>query len=132
MVKIRLKRAGRKRVPVYQIVVADSRSPRDGKFLEVVGHYEPTCKPHAVTVKKERIAYWMQSGAQPTTTVSSLIRNTGLLYELRLRDLGRSEADIAEAMGKWQERQDARRQKRLQVKNRRRNAKKEAAGTAEN
>ncbi|MGB8247845.1 MAG: 30S ribosomal protein S16, partial [Chlorobium sp.] len=61
MVKIRLKRTGRKKMPFYQIVAADSRAPRDGKFLEVVGHYQPTAKPHAVTIKKDRVSYWMQT-----------------------------------------------------------------------
>jgi small subunit ribosomal protein S16 len=130
LVKIRLKRAGRKKLPVYQIVVADARSPRDGKFLEVVGHYQPTAKPHAVTIKKDRIAYWMQTGAQPTATVNSLIRTTGLLYELRLKSMGRSEAEISAEMEKWQERQIARRQKGLMVKSRRRSAKKEAEAKA--
>ena len=117
-------------MPVYQIVVADARSPRDGKFLEVVGHYQPTAKPHAVTIKKDRIAYWIQTGAQPTATVNSLIRTTGLLYELRLKSMGRSEAEISVEMEKWQERQIARRQKGLLVKSRRRNAKKEAEAKA--
>ncbi|MBM3422465.1 MAG: 30S ribosomal protein S16 [Chlorobi bacterium] len=131
MVKIRLKRAGRKKMPFYQIVAADSRAPRDGKFLEVVGHYQPTAKPHAVTLKKDRVSYWMQTGAQPTDTVRSLIRSTGLLHELRLRSLGRSEADITTEMEKWQQKQSERRQKRLAVKTRRRQAKKAAEGKAE-
>ena len=113
-------------MPVYQIVVADARSPRDGKFLEIVGHYQPTAKPHAVTIKKDRIAYWMQTGAQPTATVNSLIRTTGLLYELRLKSMGRSEEEISAEMERWQAHQSARRQKRLALKSRRRTAKKEA------
>lgn len=117
-------------MPFYQIVAADSRAPRDGKFLEIVGHYQPTAKPHAVTLKKDRVSYWMQTGAQPTDTVRSLIRSTGLLYELRLRSLGRSEADITTEMDKWQEKQAERRQKRLAVKTRRRQAKKAAEGKA--
>ncbi len=117
-------------MPVYQIVVADARSPRDGKFLEVVGHYEPTAKPHAVTIKKDRIEYWMQTGAQPTATVYSLIRTTGLLYELRLKSMGRSEADITAEMEKWQEHQTVRRQKRLALKTHRRTAKKAAEAKA--
>jgi small subunit ribosomal protein S16 len=130
LVKIRLKRAGRKKLPVYQIVVADARSPRDGKFLEVVGHYQPTLKPHTVTIKKDRIVYWMQTGAQPTATVNSLIRTTGLLYELRLKSMGRSEDEISAEMEKWHERQTAKRQKGLVLKSRRRSAKKEAEAKA--
>ncbi len=124
MVKIRLKRAGRKKLPVYQIVAADSRAPRDGKFLEVVGHYQPTAKPHSVTINRERVTYWMQAGAQPTATVRSLIQTTGLLYELRLKNLGRSEAEVSAEMEKWQERQTEKRKKRLTLKSRRRQAKK--------
>ncbi|NTV98343.1 MAG: 30S ribosomal protein S16 [Chlorobiaceae bacterium] len=126
MVKIRLRRAGRKKLPVYQIVAADSRAPRDGKFLEVIGHYQPTAKPHSVSINRERAAYWMQTGAQPTETVRSLIQTTGLLYELRLKKLGRSEEEIAAEMGKWQERQAEKRKKRLTLKSRRRQAKKAA------
>lgn len=118
-------------MPFYQIVAADSRAPRDGRFLEVVGHYEPTAKPHAVTLKKDRVSYWMQVGAQPTDTVRSLIRSTGLLHELRLRNLGRSEADVVSEMETWQQRQTERRQKRLAVKSRRRQAKKAAEAKAE-
>ncbi|NTU94022.1 MAG: 30S ribosomal protein S16 [Chlorobiaceae bacterium] len=130
MVKIRLKRAGRKKMPFYQIVAADGRSPRDGKFLEVVGHYNPTAKPHAVTIEKERVAYWLTVGAQPTATVRSLIRGTGLLHELNLKRRGVSENEIAAQMETWQQKEAERRQKRLTVKVRRRQAKKEAEATA--
>jgi small subunit ribosomal protein S16 len=126
LVKIRLRRAGRKKLPVYQIVAADSRAPRDGKFLEVIGHYQPTAKPHSVTINRERVTYWMQTGAQPTQTVRSLIQTTGLLYELRLKKLGRSEEEVSSEMGKWQERQTEKRKKRLTLKSRRRQAKKAA------
>lgn len=130
MVKIRLKRAGRKKLPVYQIVAADARSPRDGKFLEVIGTYQPTAKPHAVTIKKDRVEYWMGVGAQPTATVRSLIRTTGLLHELRLKSRGRSEAEITAEMEAWQANKIARSKKRLVVKSRRRQAKKEAEAKA--
>jgi small subunit ribosomal protein S16 len=130
LVKIRLKRAGRKKLPVYQIVAADARSPRDGKFLEVIGTYQPTAKPHAVTIKKDRVEYWMGVGAQPTATVRSLIRTTGLLHELRLKSRGRSEAEITAEMEAWQANKIARSKKRLVVKSRRRQAKKEAEAKA--
>jgi small subunit ribosomal protein S16 len=130
LVKIRLKRAGRKKLPVYQIVAADARSPRDGKFLEVIGTYQPTAKPHAVTIKKDRVEYWMGVGAQPTATVRSLIRTTGLLHELRLKSRGRSEAEITAEMETWQANKIERSKKRLVVKSRRRQAKKEAEAKA--
>lgn len=117
-------------MPFYQIVAADGRSPRDGKFLEVVGHYNPTAKPHAVTIEKERVAYWLTVGAQPTATVRSLIRGTGLLHELNLKRRGVSENEIAAQMETWQQKEAERRQKRLTVKVRRRQAKKEAEATA--
>ena len=126
MVKIRLRRAGRKKLPVYQIVAADARSPRDGKFLEVIGHYQPTAKPHAITIDKERTAYWLGVGAQPTTTVRSLIRATGLLHELNMKRRGRSDEEIAAEMEQWEAREGERREKRLAVKRRRHQAKKAA------
>ncbi len=120
-------------MPFYQIVAADGRSPRDGKFLEVIGHYNPTAKPHAVTIEKDRVAYWLNVGAQPTDTVRSLIRGTGLLHELNLQRRGVSETEIAAQMESWFQKEAERRQKRLALKTRRRQAKKaaEAAGSAE-
>lgn len=117
-------------MPVYQIVASDARSPRDGKFLEVIGTYQPTAKPHAVTIKKDRVEYWMGVGAQPTATVRSLIRTTGLLHELRLKSRGRSEAEITAEMETWQANKVERSKKRLVVKSRRRQAKKEAEAKA--
>ncbi len=131
MVKIRLRRAGRKKLPYYQIVAADARAPRDGKFLEVIGNYQPTAKPHAITLDKERAAYWLGVGAQPTTTVRSLIRATGLLHELNMKRRGRSDEEIVAEMEKWQERETEKRQKRLAVKTRRRRTKKEAEAQVE-
>jgi small subunit ribosomal protein S16 len=117
-------------MPFYQIVAADGRSPRDGKFLEVIGHYNPTAKPHAVTIEKDRVAYWLNVGAQPTATVRSLIRGTGLLHEMNLQRRGVSESDIAGQMEAWQQKEAERRQKRLTVKTRRRHARKDAEASA--
>jgi small subunit ribosomal protein S16 len=76
-VKIRLARYGAKKRPFYRIVVADERYPRDGRFLETVGTYNPMVEPTQVTMKKERIEYWLGEGAIPTKTVDSLIRKQG-------------------------------------------------------
>jgi small subunit ribosomal protein S16 len=87
MVKIRLRRIGRKKAPMYRIVVADSQSPRDGKFIEIVGTYAPRQTEGAITLQQARIEYWMDHGAQPTDTVRSIIRKAGLLkrrHEARL------------------------------------------------
>jgi len=73
MVKIRLTRKGRKNAPAYRIVVADSRAKRDGKFIEIIGYYNPTEDPEKVVYKKERYDYWISVGAQPTKAVKKLI-----------------------------------------------------------
>ena len=74
-VKIRLKRMGQKKAPFYRVVVADSRYPRDGRFIEEVGIYDPMTKPATVKLDTEKIAKWVANGAQPTDTVKALIDN---------------------------------------------------------
>jgi small subunit ribosomal protein S16 len=76
-VKIRLARHGAKKRAFYRIVVADSESPRDGRFLENVGTYDPSFDPAQVTMKEERVRYWMDNGAVPTDTVKSLLKKEG-------------------------------------------------------
>ncbi len=86
-VKIRLRRTGRKKQPLYRIVVADSKSPRNGKFIENVGQYSPRQGENALNLKTERVNYWLDNGAQPTDTVRSLLRRAGVLkqrHETRL------------------------------------------------
>ncbi|MCJ7498001.1 MAG: 30S ribosomal protein S16, partial [candidate division Zixibacteria bacterium] len=78
-VRIRLRRMGAKKRPFYRIVVADSRSPREGRFIESLGQYNPIDKPASVKVNEERVYYWLKNGALPTDTVNSLLRNMGLL-----------------------------------------------------
>ena len=77
-VKIRLARHGAKKRPFYRIVVADSESPRDGKYLEAVGSYNPLKDPAEVSLKEERIRYWMNQGAIPTNTIKNLFKKEGL------------------------------------------------------
>jgi small subunit ribosomal protein S16 len=74
MVKIRLKRVGAKKAPFYHIVVADSRSPRDGKIIEKIGSYDPMTNPATVVLDKEKVEKWLKNGAQPTDTVRALIK----------------------------------------------------------
>jgi len=86
-VKIRLRRTGRSKQPYYRIVVADSRSPRDGRFIEIVGQYAPRQGETALNLKAERVHHWLDNGAQPTDTVRSLLRKAGILktrHEARL------------------------------------------------
>jgi small subunit ribosomal protein S16 len=73
-VKIRLSRAGAKKHPIYHVVAAESASPRDGKFIESFGSYDPTATPHKLTIEDERLQYWLKAGAQPTETVAQLIK----------------------------------------------------------
>jgi len=81
-VKIRLARHGAKKKPFYRIVIADSESPRDGKFLENVGTYNPLADPAEVSLKQERIKYWIGQGAIPTDTVKSLLKKQGFFATL--------------------------------------------------
>ena len=79
MVKIRLRRMGAKKKPFYRIVVADSRSPRDGRSIEEVGTYNPLTDPAEITVKVDRVQEWIKNGAQPTETVRALLKKAGAL-----------------------------------------------------
>ena len=81
MVKIRLARHGAKKRPFYRIVAADSRSPRDGRFLERLGSYDPTQDPALIEIKQGRLAEWLKNGAQPTGTVARLIKKAGRAKE---------------------------------------------------
>ena len=79
MVKIRLTRTGAKKAPTYRIVVADSRYPRDGRFIEEVGTYDPTKEPSAISVDTEKVKKWLSTGAQPTDTVKTILKKEGIL-----------------------------------------------------
>lgn len=78
-VKIRLKRMGSKKNPFYRIVVADSRSPRDGRFIETVGTYNPLVEENQVTLKEDRVLAWLADGAQPSDTVRNILSKEGVL-----------------------------------------------------
>ena len=79
MVKIRMRRMGAKKAPFYRIVVADSRFPRDGRFLEELGFYTPLTEPAEIKIDAERAQQWIKDGAQPTDTVRSLMKKAGIL-----------------------------------------------------
>lgn len=82
MVKLRLKRMGKKGAPFYRIVAADSRSPRDGRFIEQIGTYNPSKTENKVTLDKELTKKWLSNGAQPTDTVRSILSREGVLKEM--------------------------------------------------
>ncbi|MBQ9814991.1 MAG: 30S ribosomal protein S16 [Lachnospiraceae bacterium] len=77
-VKIRLRRMGKKREPIYRIIVADSRSPRDGRFVDEIGTYDPNQEPSLVKIDKEAAEKWLKNGAQPTEIVARLFKNEGI------------------------------------------------------
>ena len=79
MVKSRLRRMGAKKAPFYRIVVADSRYPRDGRFIEEIGTYDPTAEPAQLKVDAERAQAWIKTGAQPTETVKALLKKAGAI-----------------------------------------------------
>lgn len=87
-VRIRLKRGGAKKAPFYRLVVSESRSPRDGRFIEEIGTYNPVAQPAQVNIDEERALHWLQTGAQPSDTVRNLFSKAGLLkkvHELKIQ-----------------------------------------------
>jgi small subunit ribosomal protein S16 len=98
MVKIRLRRVGARKQPSYRVVVADSRAPRDGRFIEVVGFYNPRTEPETVNIKEDRVLYWLSVGAQPTESVAQLLKKHGTMARFERLKQGESlEALVAEA-----------------------------------
>ena len=83
MVKIRLRRVGAKNRPSYRLVVAESRAPRDGAFISVIGHYNPLTDPEEIVIDEEKALDWLKQGAQPTETVSRLLNKTGILDKFK-------------------------------------------------
>lgn len=82
MLKIRLLRVGAKKQPSYRVVVADARAPRDGRFLEIIGFYNPRTDPPKVQIDEERVLYWLSRGAQPTDVVAAMLQKRGTLERL--------------------------------------------------
>lgn len=102
MVKLRLRRLGKKKQPIYKIVAADSRSPRDGRFIEAIGTYNPRTNPASVIIKENLLFKWLKNGAVPTDTVKSLLKREGLLLKWRLMKKNTDEQTIAQEMEKFQ------------------------------
>jgi small subunit ribosomal protein S16 len=101
-VKIRLTRKGRKKKPFYRINVADSRSPRDGRFIESIGIYNPVNDPPQVELKEDRVHYWLDQGAQPSHTVRNIFQKQGILMRRSLKKRGLDETVIDEEIKKWE------------------------------
>lgn len=92
-VKIRLKRMGAKKRPFYRVVVADSRSPRDGRFIEIVGTYNPIVEPAEIKLDDQKIIEWLQKGAQPTNSVRNMLSNAGIMKQFHESKLANKVAD---------------------------------------
>ena len=126
-VRLRLRRIGKKKMPMYQIVAADSRTARNGRFIEVVGRYEPRREPAVIVSNETRVVHWLKNGARPTDTVRSLFQRSGLWLKWDLTRRGKDAAAIATAMEKWQMDQADRARRDAERKARRVAAKKKAA-----
>ncbi|MGD0338703.1 MAG: 30S ribosomal protein S16 [Bacteroidota bacterium] len=126
-VRLRLRRSGRKKKPIYTIVATDSRSPRDGKFIETLGQYMPLEQPMGISVKETRVLYWLKRGAQPSDTVRNLLSRKGVWLKWSLMKKGADEARIAEELGKWEALQTEKARRETERKARRSERKKKAA-----
>ena len=93
--RIRLRRMGAKKAPFYRVVVADSRSPRDGRFIEEIGYYDPTKNPSIIKIDEERAKYWMGTGAQPSETVKTLMARVGIIEEPVYKTTPETKAAVA-------------------------------------
>jgi small subunit ribosomal protein S16 len=94
MVKIRLRRVGARKQPSYRVVVADSRSPRDGRFIEVIGFYNPRTEPETIEIKEDRALHWLGVGAQPTESAAQLLRKNGTTARLERLKKGEPLEDL--------------------------------------
>lgn len=130
MVKIRLRRTGKKKQPFYKVVVADSRASRTGKYIEAIGHYNPRANPMVIDFKEDRLFLWLKQGAQPTDTLRSLLQRKGLWLKWGMMKKGADEPAIAAATEKWQMLQAEKLQRDEDRKARRKVARKKKAAEA--
>ncbi|MCS6894990.1 MAG: 30S ribosomal protein S16 [Bacteroidia bacterium] len=100
-VKLRLRRDGRRHYAFFHLVASDSRSPRDGRFIEQLGYYNPNTDPAEIRFNHERVLFWLQNGAQPTETVRSLLSREGILLKLHLLRKGKTAEEIEAAYQAW-------------------------------
>ena len=103
-VKLRLRRIGRKKIPVFSIVAADQRKARDGRYIEDLGRYYPLREPAEVRLDEDRALYWLENGAQPSDTVRSILRRRGIMLHHHLKKKGESPSAIEKAVEEFRER----------------------------
>jgi small subunit ribosomal protein S16 len=131
LVKIRLRRVGKKKQPMYKIVAADSRASRTGRFIDSIGMYNPLVNPMIIDVNETRLISWLKRGAQPTETVKSLLQRKGLWLKWTLVKKGADETTVNAEMEKWQTLQTEKATRDAERKARRKAAKKKAAAVKE-
>ncbi|MFP4370510.1 MAG: 30S ribosomal protein S16 [Bacteroidota bacterium] len=119
MVRIRLRRKGRRHHPVYDIIAIDKRKRRDGAYLERLGFYDPNTTPNTISIDPDRAVYWLENGAQPSDTVRYLLSYEGILLRKHLRVKGKSQAEIEEAVQKHKEVTMARYHRRRELRKKR-------------
>lgn len=130
-VKLRLRRMGKKKQPVYKVVAADSRSPRDGKFIEAIGLYNPKTNPATVDINENRALYWLGVGAQPTDTVKNILTNQGIILKQELTKKGLSEEQISVKLDEWKKLKEASLTAKLKKREEKAKSKKASAEKAE-
>ncbi len=106
-VKLRLRRMCKKRQPLYKVVAADVRSPRDGKYIEAIGSYNPKTEPATIDIIEEKALYWLNCGAQPTETVKKILNKKGILLKRDLQKQGLSEEEINSKLEEWNKSKEA-------------------------
>jgi small subunit ribosomal protein S16 len=107
LIKLRLQRRGRKKRPYYHIVVADSRSPRDGRVIERLGRFDNVSENKELTYDEERVIHWLKIGAQPSDTVRNILKKEGILYKMHLMRWGKSDEEIEAALEEWRQAREA-------------------------
>ncbi|MDX2250249.1 MAG: 30S ribosomal protein S16 [Bacteroidia bacterium] len=112
-VKLRLKRQGRRKLPHYAIVAADSRSPRDGRFIEKIGFYDAISQPAKIYVDHAKALKWLQNGAQPTNTVGDILRHAGVTVKFALLKQGKSEEEASRIFSRWWDQKKSKKKKRM-------------------
>jgi len=115
---------GKKKAPIYKVVAADSKSPRDGRYIEAVGFYNPNTNPMEISFKEDKVIKWLKNGAKPTETVRSLMKRNGILLKINMINKGYSDEKINEEMQKFTEQYKEKLEKEKARKERRKSTKK--------
>lgn len=127
MVKIRLRREGKKGYPIYRLVATDIRAPRNGGYIEALGQYNPNLDPIKLALKEERIEHWLKNGAKPTDTVRTILQRNGFWLRWTLTRQGKDEATVKSVMERWQLQQSEKPKREADRRARRADRKKKVA-----